>query len=122
MVNLGFNMNLGLGLDKGGGVYLISQPHTPELQFFVDASLDPTSELELDLIVPSNWLRWVNRGTTFIFSVDELGQEYKARVTRLGAKVDAVSQTIKLTGSFVVRPQSVLAGMSGTATFAPPTN
>lgn len=80
------------------------------------------SELELDLIVPSNWLRWVNRGTTFIFSVDELGQEYKARVTRLGAKVDAVSQTIKLTGSFVVRPQSVLAGMSGTATFAPPTN
>jgi RND family efflux transporter MFP subunit len=80
------------------------------------------SALELDLIVPSKWLRWVKTGSTFDFAVDELGKSYKARVARLGAKVDAVSQTIRLTGSFVTRPGTVLAGMSGTAKFAPPTN
>lgn len=80
------------------------------------------SELELDLIVPSNWLRWVRSGSEFEFAVDELGQSFKAKVDRLGAKVDAVSQTIKMTGTFVERPSSVLAGMSGTAKFNPPSN
>jgi membrane fusion protein (multidrug efflux system) len=80
------------------------------------------STLEVDLIVPSTWLRWVSRGTRFEFDVDELGQSYAAQVDRLGAKVDAVSQTIKITGIFIKRPRNVLAGMSGTAKFAPPTN
>lgn len=75
------------------------------------------SALELDLIVPSRWLRWVKKGSDFKFEVDELGQTFNARVSRLGAKVDAVSQTIKITGMFVSRPGSVLAGMSGTAKF-----
>ena len=80
------------------------------------------STLEVDLIVPSTWLRWVSRGTRFEFDVDELGRSYTAQVDRLGAKVDAVSQTIKITGKFVDRPGNVLTGMSGTAKFAPPTN
>ena len=80
------------------------------------------STLEVDLIVPSTWLRWVNKGTRFEFDVDELGRSYTAQVDRLGAKVDAVSQTIKITGSFVDRPGNVLTGMSGTAKFTPPTN
>jgi len=75
------------------------------------------SALELDLIVPSRWLRWVKIGSEFKFEVDDLGQTYSARVLRMGAKVDAVSQTIKITGMFVSRPDSVLAGMSGTAIF-----
>ena len=80
------------------------------------------SSLELDLIVPSNWLRWMRTGSTFSFEVDELGQNYDAKIVRLGAKVDAVSQTVKMTGTFVERPENVLAGMSGTARFSPPTN
>ncbi|MEP1209403.1 MAG: HlyD family efflux transporter periplasmic adaptor subunit [Rhizobiaceae bacterium] len=80
------------------------------------------STLEVDLIVPSTWLRWVNKGTRFEFDVDELGRSYVAQVDRLGAKVDAVSQTIKITGKFVERPGNVLTGMSGTAKFDPPTN
>ena len=78
------------------------------------------SKLELDLIVPSRWLRWVKVGSAFRFEVDELGRTLAARVTRVGAKVDAVSQTVKLTGAFRLRPADVLAGMSGTAKFAPP--
>ena len=80
------------------------------------------SSLELDLIVPSTWLRWMKTGTEFRFAVDELGASFPARIVRLGAKVDPVSQTIKLSGAFIERPQRVLSGMSGTATFAPPTN
>ena len=79
-----------------------------------------SSTLELDLIVPSTWLRWMKEGTKFEFAVDELGQRFPARVQRLGAKVDPVSQTIKLTGVFAARPNRVLAGMSGTAKFVPP--
>ena len=81
-----------------------------------------SSVLELDLIVPSNWLRWMKEGTKFEFAVDELGQRFPAQVLRLGAKVDPVSQTIKLTGVFAARPNRVLAGMSGTAKFVPPSN
>ena len=80
------------------------------------------STLEIDLIVPSSWLRWVKTGSQFEFAVDELGEKFGAKVARLGAKVDAVSQTIKLTGVFTSKPQYVLTGMSGTATFLPPTN
>lgn len=78
------------------------------------------SKLELDLIVPSRWLRWVAVGSAFQFKVDELDRTLEARVTRVGAKVDAVSQTVKITGAFRLRPQDVLAGMSGTAKFTPP--
>ncbi|MDD9910257.1 MAG: efflux RND transporter periplasmic adaptor subunit [Ahrensia sp.] len=85
-------------------------------------SVVDSSRLELDLIVPSTWLRWVAEGTHFTFSVDELGKSFDARVLRLGAKVDPVSQTIKITGAFADAPQRVLAGMSGTARFVPPTN
>lgn len=77
------------------------------------------SRLELDLIVPSKWLRWVSAGTRFEFAVDEVGTAFKARILRVGAKVDAVSQTVKLTGAFSQRPGNVLAGMSGTARFDP---
>ena len=80
------------------------------------------SSLELDLIVPSTWLRWVKPGSEFDFSIDELGTSFRAKVARLGAKVDAVSQTIKITGVFINRPDSVLAGMSGTARFPTPSN
>ncbi len=79
------------------------------------------SALELDLIVPSKWLQWISVGDTFDFSVEETGKMHAAVIRRLGAKVDAVSQTIKISGSFVDRPADVLPGMSGSARFDPPT-
>ena len=78
------------------------------------------SKVELDLIVPSKWLRWVSVDTPFKFAVDEVGRAFEAKVVRIGAKVDAVSQTVKLTGAFRLRPHEVLVGMSGTAKFSPP--
>lgn len=77
-----------------------------------------TSKPELELIIPSRWLVWLRVGAGFSFKVDETGATLKAKVSRLGATVDAVSQTIKITGEFSDgQKNSVLPGMSGTATF-----
>ena len=78
------------------------------------------SELEIELIVPSRWLRWVKPSVAFEFDVDETGQTHAAVVDRLGASVDPVSQTIRLTGVLPPGVAGVLAGMSGTARFEQP--
>lgn len=75
------------------------------------------SVFEIELIVPSNWLRRVSPGSRFSFSVDELGEAYEARLVRIGAIVDPVSQTAKVYGVFEHKPGRVLAGMSGSAVF-----
>jgi membrane fusion protein, multidrug efflux system len=75
------------------------------------------SELEIELIVPSNWLTWISIGETFTFLIDETGKALNAKVIKTGAVVDPVSQTIKLTGKFEEELSGVLSGMSGTAQF-----
>ncbi len=77
-----------------------------------------TSKAEVELIVPSRWLVWLKPGSRFMLKVDETGVEVKAKVLRIGAVVDAVSQTVKITGGFVGNSLKVLPGMSGTAKFA----
>ena len=76
--------------------------------------------LEIELIVPSNWLNWLKVNQPFAFLVDETGKEFKAKITKIGAAVDPVSQTVKLTGSFDEETPNVLAGMSGAANFEGP--
>ncbi len=75
------------------------------------------SSLEVDLIVPSRWLTWLRKDSAFEFIVDENARTYQASIVRIGAAVDAVSQTIKVTGRFKKTPDDVLSGMSGTALF-----
>jgi len=78
-----------------------------------------TSKTELELIVPSRWLVWLKKGSGFVFQVDETGARLQAKILRLGAVVDPVSQTIKITAVFSSNKMNeVLPGMSGTATFA----
>lgn len=76
-----------------------------------------TNEIELQLIVPSLWLGWLKEGTKFTFNIDETGTDYDAKVRRIGAAVDPVSQTISLTGEILSDAPEVRAGMSGTASF-----
>ncbi len=76
-----------------------------------------TTRYELELIIPSRWLVWIKVGTEFSFLVDETGEKLNAKVSRLGAVVDAVSQTIKITGQFSSSQLIVLPGMSGNASF-----
>jgi membrane fusion protein, multidrug efflux system len=75
------------------------------------------SVLEVDILAPSKWLNTLKLGMSFRFLVDETGKEYSAKVTSLGARVDPVSQTIRLSGSLVNQDAKLLAGMSGSAHF-----
>lgn len=74
--------------------------------------------LEVDLIVPSDWLVWLRPGARFAFRVDETGETVNGVVTRLGAAVDPVSKTIRITGDLTGAKGIILPGMSGGATFA----
>jgi membrane fusion protein, multidrug efflux system len=76
-----------------------------------------TTRLEVEVIAPSKWLSWMKPGAQFKFNIDETGQTVSADVSRIGAIVDAVSQTIKIYGVLKTKDPSVLPGMSGTATF-----
>lgn len=78
------------------------------------------SALEIELIVPSRWSTWLKSGTAFEFAIDETDQVYKAKVKRLGARVDPVSQTLRVYGAFAGANANVLSGMSGTARFESP--
>ena len=80
-------------------------------------SIVDSMEPEIELIVPSNWLRNVKPGTKFTFVVDETQEEHLGIVKRTGATIDAVSQTIKVFASFSKSVSTVIPGMSGTASF-----
>jgi RND family efflux transporter MFP subunit len=78
------------------------------------------SMLELEFIIPSRWLSWVRSGATFQVSIDETGKTYPAKVQRIGARVDPVSQSVKLTAVIDGRFGELVAGMSGKVLMAPP--
>jgi RND family efflux transporter MFP subunit len=79
-----------------------------------------TSALEIDIILPSTWLRWLKPDTVFSMRIDETGKTHEARIVRVGAAVDPVSQTIKVVARFSGDTTGILPGMSGTAAFAVP--
>lgn len=72
---------------------------------------------EIELVVPSSWLTWLTPGTTFDFFVEETGKTYPAKVQRLGATADTVSQTLKVFATFTTQTPAILPGSSGTAKF-----
>jgi RND family efflux transporter MFP subunit len=73
------------------------------------------ANFEIDLIVPSYYLRHIRPGDAFKYTIDETGHEYDAKVLRVGAAVDPVSQTVKVIAVFSGPVDDVLAGMSGAA-------
>lgn len=79
-----------------------------------------TGHLELKMIVPSKWLGWLKPGHPLSVQVDEVGKTYDARVARIGARVDPVSQTVDVTAALVNEAPELLPGMSGWAKFATP--
>jgi membrane fusion protein (multidrug efflux system) len=76
-----------------------------------------TGQLELQMIVPSKWLVWLKPGATFTVEVEELGKSYPAKVQRLGAQIDPVSQSVAVFGVMDGNQPGLLPGMSGWALF-----
>ncbi len=75
------------------------------------------SRFEIELILPSSSISWLKKGMSFQFTVDETEKTHAAKITELGASIDPVSQTIRISGAFKKKPKAVLSGMSGSATF-----
>jgi RND family efflux transporter MFP subunit len=78
------------------------------------------SALELEFIVPSRWLGWLKAGYGFEVQIDETGATYPAKITRLGARVDPVSQSVKAAALISGRFPELIAGMSGRVKLTPP--
>lgn len=83
------------------------QPGQPLLEIIDD------SVLELEFLVPSAWLAWIAPGQGFEVEIDETGKRYPARFTRLGARIDPVSQSIKVSAAIDGHYPELLTGMSG---------
>ena len=79
------------------------------------------SVLELEFIVPSRYLAWLKPGYGFQVRIDETGKSYPAKVQRIGARVDPVSQSVTLSAAVDGRFPELISGMSGKVTLAAPT-
>jgi RND family efflux transporter MFP subunit len=90
------------------------QPGEPLLEILDD------SELDLEFIVPSRWLSWLKPGHAFSVAIDETGRSYPAKVRRIGARVDPLSQSIKLSATIQGKFGDLIAGMSGRVLMSPP--
>lgn len=78
------------------------------------------SVLELEFLVPSRWLSWLKVGGKFEVQIDETGKRYPAKFIRVGARVDPVSQSVKLAAAIDGRFPELIAGMSGRVQITPP--
>ena len=76
-----------------------------------------TGQLEVQMIVPSKWLVWLKPGTAFTVEVEELGRSFPAKVRRLGAQIDPVSQSVSVVGVIDGQHDALLPGMSGWASY-----
>lgn len=72
------------------------------------------SLMELEFIAPSAWMSWIRTGQKFQISIDETNKSYPAQVTRIGAKIDSVSQTVKVAAVIDGEFPELSPGMSGT--------
>lgn len=71
-------------------------------------------DLEIEFLLPSKWLRWVNIGAPLTVTISETGDTYKATIKRIHGEVDPVSQSIQLGAALDAYTAPLLPGMSGT--------
>jgi RND family efflux transporter MFP subunit len=90
------------------------QAGTPVMEILDD------SQLDVEFIAPSDVMSWIKEGYEFSVTLDETKKTYPAKITRIGAKIDPVSQSIKLVGNIHGEFPELLAGMSGKAIFTLP--
>lgn len=73
--------------------------------------------LKAQLYVPAAWLGWIRAGSQFSVKTAQDGKTYRARVSKLNARVEGVSQSLELEARFDGSTQGLLPGMVGTAVF-----
>ena len=70
-------------------------------------------EMELEFLVPSKWLTWLNSSTVASIHIDETNKDYPITIKTIGAKTDAISQSIKVSATIESRYPELSPGMSG---------
>lgn len=80
-------------------------------------SIVSTERPEVEISAPSVWLRQIEVGSTGNVRFDETADSFPIQITGIGATVDPVSATIKLTAVFKGSVHGILPGMSGQASF-----
>lgn len=93
------------------------QPHESAQPGKPIITIVSSRNLEVEIVVPSNWVRDIGPGTAFSFQLDDTHATLAAEIVRQAAAVDPISQTIKFVGIFKGDQHDVLPGMSGTAVF-----
>ena len=78
------------------------------------------SVLELEFLVPSRWLSWLRIGGKFQIHIDETQKTYPAKFIRIGARIDPVSQSVKVAAAIDGKFPELIAGMSGRVQITPP--
>jgi len=104
----------GITVEQKAQEFQYATPGQPLLEILDDRSL------EVELIAPSRWLAWLKPGYFFQVHIEETDKTYKAEITRVGGRVDPVSQTIKVFGEIRDEAADLMAGMSGRANIPPP--
>ncbi len=74
--------------------------------------LDPR-ELEIAFNMPSRWLQRVHKQDRLMVRIDETNKSYPAKIISFGAKIDAVSQHVKVLGEIIGHFPELSPGMSG---------
>lgn len=72
-----------------------------------------SSELEVEVLAPANWLTRVSKGQIAKMHIDELDKSAKVEVLAISGAVDPVSQTVLIRGRIIEKPDGLLPGMSG---------
>ena len=91
--------------------YQSVRPGDPLLEILDD------KDLEIEFMAPSRSLLKLVVGKSFQVTLDETAKSYPAEITRVGGKVDPVSQTIKVYGRIIKKADELLPGMSGAIEF-----
>jgi len=78
------------------------------------------SQLEVDFLISSSWVRWVKQGMPITVNVSETQKVYAAHIVRLGARIDPISQSLRVTARMNEHNPDLLPGMSGYVTLPSP--
>ncbi|MDX1492094.1 MAG: efflux RND transporter periplasmic adaptor subunit [Pseudohongiellaceae bacterium] len=77
------------------------------------------SQLNVEMYVPSHWVGRVNSGQRIQLRIEETGRTYEAIIDRVGASIDAVSQSLKVYARVDGENPELRSGMSGIAIIEP---
>jgi RND family efflux transporter MFP subunit len=78
------------------------------------------SSLQIEFIAPSRWISWLTPGLQFEIGVEDTEKLYNAELLYTAAKVDAMSQSIKVFARVTDTSPELKPGMSGQINLIPP--